>query len=153
MCSIIGLIDKYGQNISDLLVRMIQLTSHRGPDGCGIYVDGIIKKTNDLEELKIKNDKVKYIHRKVAQNLGVPSNLAWRKKQAAQHGSDVHNNLLTILEDGQDDEIQSSIHTMENLGSAYRYNNDTYKQNEAVQSVLNNIGEKLKLYPRMSCVS
>lgn len=104
------------------------------------------------EELKIKDNHVKYIHRKLAEEIGVPHDLAWRKKEAAQHGSQVHNNLITIIEKigktVSDDIVITKGNENEVLGSAYRYNHNTYKENESVQRTLDHMGKKLGLYPQ-----
>ncbi|HEX5456810.1 MAG TPA: asparagine synthase (glutamine-hydrolyzing) [Candidatus Nitrosotalea sp.] len=108
------------------------------------------------EDLKIKENHVKYIHRKLAQDIGVPLDLAWRKKEAAQHGSNVHNKLLKMLEKmakATPEKISTLCHTSENLGSAYRYNHDTYKKNHQIQNFLDNLGEKLGLYPEINYVA
>ncbi|HEX5358762.1 MAG TPA: asparagine synthase (glutamine-hydrolyzing) [Candidatus Nitrosotalea sp.] len=104
------------------------------------------------ENLKIKDDHVKYIHRKLAQDLGVPIDLAWRKKEAAQHGSNVHNKLLGVLENMAKISSNNISHrrTSENLGSAYRYNHSVYQKNEQVQNLLDVIGERLGLYPAIN---
>lgn len=108
------------------------------------------------EDLKIKNNHVKYIHRKLAQDLGVPTDLAWRKKEAAQHGSNVHAKMLGVLEKlaaTTPTRISHLRHMSENLGSAYRYNHDTYQKNDRVQIFLASVGEKLGLYPETGYIS
>src|SRR5579885_2803644 len=102
------------------------------------------------EDLKIKNNHVKYIHRRLAEDLGISHDLAWRKKEAAQHGSNVHSHLLRVVENIKNNTklvAASKNLTMELLGSAYRYNHDVYKENESIQHVLDSMGEKLGLYP------
>jgi asparagine synthase (glutamine-hydrolysing) len=52
-------------------------------------------------ELKIRStrDTVgKFIHRALASKLGIPDNLAWRPKEAAQHGAGIHYKLLSLAE-------------------------------------------------------
>lgn len=100
--------------------------------------------------LKIKDNHVKYLHRKLAQQIGVPHHLAWRKKEAAQYGSNVHENLLRVV-----NRLGPTLRgrtgpawKREALGSAYRYSGKTYGQNEQVQVALDRIGESLGLYPR-----
>ncbi len=101
-------------------------------------------------DLKIKNNHVKYLHRKLAQEIGVPPQLAWRKKEAAQHGSNVHDNLITVMKKIKEsiaDDTPSPKHD-ESLGSAYRYSYDRYEENDAVQKTLDILGEKLGLHPK-----
>src|SRR5689334_7975751 len=38
----------------------------------------------------------KHVHRKLAQNLGIPKDIAYRIKEAAQHGSGMHGMLDAI---------------------------------------------------------
>lgn len=99
--------------------------------------------------LKIKGDNVKYLHRMLAQDVGVPLHIAWREKEAAQHGSQVHDNLLKIIEKMNDHTCNTlSLESTENLGSAYRYNHDVYKENRLIQNILNHLGKKMGLCPR-----
>lgn len=99
--------------------------------------------------LKIKGDNVKYLHRMLAQDVGVPLHIAWREKEAAQHGSHVHDNLLKIIEKMNDHICNTlSLESTENLGSAYRYNHDVYKENRLIQNILNHLGKKMGLCPR-----
>lgn len=51
MCSIVGLLDKSGHDVCGKIVAMMELTSHRGPDGCGLVVGSKIKKSDGLETL------------------------------------------------------------------------------------------------------
>ena len=78
--------------------------------------------------LKIRDGHVKYLHRRLAEEMGIPGHLAWRKKEAAQHGSDVHNNLEKILERMSADAGGTGFESRgveELLGSAYRYGHGT----------------------------
>jgi asparagine synthase (glutamine-hydrolysing) len=102
------------------------------------------------ENLKIKNNVVKYIHRKFAADLGTPSFISWRPKEAAQHGSNVHNALKNIIEEKKEDILSQTIPSgkIENkdadkLGSAYRYVHDVYSNNEDIQKVLDVIGAEI----------
>jgi hypothetical protein len=72
----------------------------------------------------------------------VPDFVAWRPKEAAQHGSDVHAALKRILLRRQEapPESQEPLGEREKLGSAYRYGHDVYAGNEAVQRVLDSLG-------------
>ncbi|MBM4241324.1 MAG: asparagine synthase (glutamine-hydrolyzing) [Euryarchaeota archaeon] len=49
MCGIVGII---GENISDQLYNMLTTIKHRGPDGCGVFVDGKVE-YGDLYSLKV----------------------------------------------------------------------------------------------------
>jgi asparagine synthase (glutamine-hydrolysing) len=96
------------------------------------------------ESLKIKNGHVKYLHRKAAERLGVPDYVAWRPKEAAQHGSQVHPALKRILlRRKQPPEGHGPVVEREKLGSAYRYGHDVYTGNEAVQRVLDSLGRQV----------
>jgi asparagine synthase (glutamine-hydrolysing) len=103
------------------------------------------------DDLKIRGNCVKYLHRKLAKDVGVPLPIAWREKEAAQHGSHVHNNLLKIIEKmkGVISYDITSLENTESLGSAYRYNHDVYKENKSIQTVLNYLGKKIGLYPKV----
>ena len=52
MCSITGLLDKRGQGVAGAIKEMLRQTSHRGPDGCGIYVDGTLERGPSLDGLR-----------------------------------------------------------------------------------------------------
>jgi asparagine synthase (glutamine-hydrolysing) len=97
------------------------------------------------EDLKIRKGHVKYLHRRAAERLGVPDFVAWRPKEAAQHGSDVHAALKRILLRRREapPETQELLIEREKLGSAYRYGHDVYAGNEAVQRVLDSLGRKV----------
>jgi asparagine synthase (glutamine-hydrolysing) len=94
------------------------------------------------EDLKIRKGHVKYLHRRAAERLGVPDFVAWRPKEAAQHGSDVHAALKRILLRRREapPKTQGPLIDREKLGSAYRYGHDVYAGNEAVQRVLDSLG-------------
>jgi asparagine synthase (glutamine-hydrolysing) len=69
----------------------------------------------------------KHIHRKLAQKLGVPKNIAYRIKEAAQHGSGMHDIFDTIARKHGFDESTISkkyldvLQTREKMGSSQRY--------------------------------
>lgn len=98
------------------------------------------------ENLKIKDGFGKYIHRRLAESVGVTNSVSWRPKEAAQHGSDAHKKLYKVLR-----QIAKTIKTktqvpktdFEKLGSAYRYNHDVYLHNKEDQAVLGYLGAKL----------
>jgi asparagine synthase (glutamine-hydrolysing) len=93
------------------------------------------------EDLKIRNGHVKYLHRRLAEEAGVPDFVAWRPKEAAQHGSQVHPALKRILlRRGAASPGVEPILEREKLGSAYRYGHDVYTGNEALQRALDLLG-------------
>jgi asparagine synthase (glutamine-hydrolysing) len=69
----------------------------------------------------------KHIHRKLAQKLGIPKNIAYRIKEAAQHGSGMHDIFDTIARKHGFDEFTISrryldvIQAREKIGSSQRY--------------------------------
>jgi asparagine synthase (glutamine-hydrolysing) len=69
----------------------------------------------------------KHIHRKLAQKLGIPRNIAYRIKEAAQHGSGMHDIFDTIARKHGFDESTISkkyldvLQTREKMGSSQRY--------------------------------
>jgi asparagine synthase (glutamine-hydrolysing) len=103
--------------------------------------------------LKIAKGEVKYIHRKLAEKIGVPKFLAWRPKEAAQHGSNVHDELKKVLKKRKKKlkipkktkKTLRSKEKSEKLGSVYRYevagDEDiaSYKKDEDYQKVLDQI--------------
>lgn len=105
------------------------------------------------EELKIKENEVKYVHRKLADVVGVPTFISWRPKEAAQHGSSVHNALKKVIERKKKGVSMRKIRaedirnkTGEKLGSAYRYSHDVYADDEDIQDVLDRIGAEIGVY-------
>jgi asparagine synthase (glutamine-hydrolysing) len=69
----------------------------------------------------------KHVHRKLAQKLGIPKNIAYRIKEAAQHGSGMHSIFDTIARKHGFDESTISkryldvLQTREKMGSSQRY--------------------------------
>lgn len=69
----------------------------------------------------------KHVHRKLAQKLGIPKNIAYRIKEAAQHGSGMHNIFDMIARKHGFDESTISkkyldvLQTREKMGSSQRY--------------------------------
>ena len=69
----------------------------------------------------------KHIHRKLAQKLGIPKNIAYRIKEAAQHGSGMHDIFDIIARKHGFDESTISkkyldvLQTREKMGSSQRY--------------------------------
>lgn len=69
----------------------------------------------------------KHVHRKVAETLGIPGDIAYRIKEAAQHGSGMHGMLDAIArKHGFEDSTVSDIYleelkAREKIGSSQRY--------------------------------
>lgn len=69
----------------------------------------------------------KHIHRKLAQRLGIPRNIAYRIKEAAQHGSGMHNVVDALARKHGFDESTipkryfDVLRSREKIGSSQRY--------------------------------
>ena len=69
----------------------------------------------------------KHVHRRLAQKLGIPRNIAYRMKEAAQHGSGMHNVFDAIAtKHGFDESTISTryldvLRSREKIGSSQRY--------------------------------
>lgn len=69
----------------------------------------------------------KHVHRRVAQELGIPKDIAYRPKEAAQHGSGMHGMLDSIAKKHGFDESAISerylqvLKTRDRIGSSQRY--------------------------------
>ncbi len=69
----------------------------------------------------------KHVHRKLAQNLGIPRDIAYRSKEAAQHGSGIHQVFDMIARKHGFDESTISakyldiLQSRERVGSSQRY--------------------------------
>ena len=69
----------------------------------------------------------KHIHRKLAENIGIPRNIAYRVKEAAQHGSGMHDVFDMIArKHGFDESTLSNkyleiLRSREKVGSSQRY--------------------------------
>src|ERR671930_419653 len=69
----------------------------------------------------------KHVHRRLAQELGIPRNIAYRVKEAAQHGSGMHNVFNAIARKHGFDELAISkqylgaLRSHERIGSSKRY--------------------------------
>src|SRR5919202_1599729 len=69
----------------------------------------------------------KHVHRKLAQKLGIPRNIAYRIKEAAQHGSGMHDIFSSIARKHGFDESTiskqylNSLQSREKIGSSQRY--------------------------------
>ncbi|WP_415282211.1 asparagine synthetase B family protein [Candidatus Nitrososphaera sp. FF02] len=79
--------------------------------------------------LNVKPDDMfgKRVHRRLAERLGIPKDIAFRVKEAAQHGSGVHGMLESIArKNGFDETAITSgylreLQTKEKMGSSQRY--------------------------------
>ncbi|HEY7507766.1 MAG TPA: asparagine synthase (glutamine-hydrolyzing) [Nitrososphaera sp.] len=79
--------------------------------------------------LNVKPDDLfgKRVHRRLAERLGIPRDIAFRVKEAAQHGSGVHDMLESIArKNGFDETAITSgylreLQTKEKMGSSQRY--------------------------------
>ena len=116
-------------------------------------------------ELKIHrgNDQIqKRVHREYCMSIGIPQEIAFRKKKAAQHGANVHNAFEelssrtgvteSMLEDAGYDPNQSVI---EKLGSSSRYgfrfgDQQLWKPLAQVQYYLDSHAAELNLLPPKS---
>jgi asparagine synthase (glutamine-hydrolysing) len=97
------------------------------------YLDPSVIKTafSMVPELKIRSteDKIgKFVHRALASELGIPDNIAWRPKEAAQHGAGIHYKLVSLAEkNGYSDTVTEVLgyevtdFLDEVLGSSQRY--------------------------------
>jgi asparagine synthase (glutamine-hydrolysing) len=69
----------------------------------------------------------KHVHRKLAQELGIPRDIAYRSKEAAQHGSGIHQVIdLIARKHGFDESTISAkyldlLESRERVGSSQRY--------------------------------
>jgi asparagine synthase (glutamine-hydrolysing) len=69
----------------------------------------------------------KHVHRKVAQYLGIPEDIAYRVKEAAQHGSGIHATIDSIArrrgydEDSVPTSYVQLLKNREKVGSSQRY--------------------------------
>jgi asparagine synthase (glutamine-hydrolysing) len=105
-----------------------------------------VKKENDLFG--------KHVHRRVAQELGIPRNIAYRIKEAAQHGSGMHNVFDEIARNHGFDENAVSrqyldvIASYEKIGSSQRYgylfeNEKMWIAEAHVQMYLDSVSKRL----------
>jgi asparagine synthase (glutamine-hydrolysing) len=74
------------------------------------------------------NDKFgKRVHRRLAEKLGIPHDVAFRVKEAAQHGSGMHDMLEAVArKNGFDEEAITArylteLQSKEKMGSSQRY--------------------------------
>ena len=93
----------------------------------------------------------KYIHRALASDMGVPPEIAWRPKEAAQHGAGIHHRFVTLAEkQGFERSVAEQVgyhmerELAENLGSSQRYGfkydtEDRWATQDHVQLWLDNL--------------
>jgi asparagine synthase (glutamine-hydrolysing) len=77
----------------------------------------------------------KYVHRVLAEEEGVPQKIAWRPKEAVQHGTGIHDRFVALAEKegftlqiAQESNYHMGEDLEENLGSSQRYG---FKYDEA----------------------
>jgi asparagine synthase (glutamine-hydrolysing) len=96
----------------------------------------------------------KRVHRKLAEKLGIPKEIAYRIKEAAQHGSGIHNTLNTLaMKNGfTESKVNSSyldkLRKRELIGSSQRYGHLFEKEQiwslePHIQMYLENISRKI----------
>jgi asparagine synthase (glutamine-hydrolysing) len=99
----------------------------------------------------------KHVHRKVAQKLGIPKNIAYRIKEAAQHGSGMHPVFDTIARNHGFDEYTipagylDNLRSRERIGSSQRYghlfeNERMWIAEPHVQMYLDSISKTLPIF-------
>lgn len=90
----------------------------------------VIKVSMDIDlRLNVKKEDAfgKRVHRRLAQKLGIPKDIAFRPKEAAQHGSGVHSAVDTIAryngfsEDTVTAGYLQALASKEKVGSSQRY--------------------------------
>jgi asparagine synthase (glutamine-hydrolysing) len=93
----------------------------------------------------------KYIHRALASSMGVPPEIAWRPKEATQHGAGIHHRFVTLAEkQGFERSVAEQVgyhmerELVENLGSSQRYGfkydtEDRWATQDHVQLWLDNL--------------
>lgn len=91
---------------------------------------GVIDTSMDIDmRLNVRRNDMfgKWVHRRLAQKLGIPKDIAFRIKEAAQHGSGVHSAIDAIARKHGFDEsaVTSSylkiLESQERIGSSQRY--------------------------------
>lgn len=143
-----------GNLYKDTLEREDKITMFHSIELRVPYLDPAVVSTamRIAPTLKIRDGELKYLHRKLAEESGVPHAIAWRPKEAAQHGSNVHETLKTVLsriEEELDvpprDGWTKPDNASEELGSAYRHGGDAYAGNDCYQKVLDSLGRAVGL--------
>jgi asparagine synthase (glutamine-hydrolysing) len=125
--------DDLNQLYKETLEREDKITMAYGIELRVPYLDPqVIRVAFDIDpRLKVRSAKDlagKYIHRVLASTIGVPEEIAWRPKEAAQHGAGIHNRLLALAEEqGFTESVAKQLgyrmdeELEENLGSSQRY--------------------------------
>ncbi len=125
--------DDLKQLYKETLEREDKITMAYGIELRVPYLDHqVIRVAFDIDpHLKLRSAKDttgKYIHRVLALAIGVPEEIAWRPKEAAQHGAGIHNRLVTLAEEhGFNESLTNQLgyhmdnELEENLGSSQRY--------------------------------
>lgn len=96
----------------------------------------------------------KHVHRRVAQSLGIPKDIAYRVKEAAQHGSGMHDviNAIATRRGYEDSTVPESyldaLRLRERIGSSQRYgylfgDEKIWTAEPHVQMYLDSISKKL----------
>ena len=99
----------------------------------------------------------KHVHRKLAQALGIPKDIAYRVKEAAQHGSGMHGMINAIAQKhGFDDSAVpvsylDVLRSRERIGSSQRYgylfgDEKIWTAEPHVQMYLDSISKKLPMF-------
>ncbi len=127
------MLDDLQQAYCETLEREVKMAEANGLSFRYPYIDPqVVKLALQIDtKLKIRSseDKLgKYVHREFAKKVGVPVELADRPKEAAQHGSGVHEAILeTAQKNGFTEDVvketgySSDKSIREKLGSSIRY--------------------------------
>ena len=151
--------DDFRHLYKDTLEREDKITMAYGMELRVPYLDPCVIEAAFLIDphLKLRSSKDtqgKYVHRILAGEEGVPQEIAWRPKEAAQHGAGIHDRFLVLAEgEGFTPQIAEEIDyhmeedLQENLGSSQRYGFKYDKPGrwavqDHVQLWLDNIAEK-----------
>jgi asparagine synthase (glutamine-hydrolysing) len=125
--------DDLKQLYKETLEREDKITMAYGIELRVPYLDPqVIKVAFDIcPHLKLRSAKDttgKYVHRALASAIGIPEEIAWRPKEAAQHGAGIHDRLITLAEEqGFNESVAQQVgyhideDLEENLGSSQRY--------------------------------
>jgi asparagine synthase (glutamine-hydrolysing) len=143
----------------DTLEREDKITMYHSIELRIPYLDPTVIKSSMAvsTDLKIRNNTLKYLHRKLANEVGLPDYISWRPKEAAQHGSNVHDALKKViskrkelLKDSPEDDLIIKKRPQEELGSAYRYSSHKVyaedEENRGIQYVLDRIGVEAGIF-------
>jgi asparagine synthase (glutamine-hydrolysing) len=115
MCGIAGIISKNNQNrIGKLLKRMLQTMQHRGPDGAGFTIGGIVERKRKLNELNFdeKEGNIGLGHVRLAITGGIDGLQPFQS----------NNGRLSLLHNG---EIYNYRKLRSELNNNYKFETDT----------------------------